>query len=232
MPSTLFPRYVNVRSNTMVEVLNEGSGTLRIVTVTDDGYGRRRNAPANSFHKHYLGDDGKPHTTGYVPVNTLPGTHPCAIKTEVDRMELLERLDGYSNDELAALILEQQKILADAKAVIEKAKAVTRSRRKEAGLEIHGDVAVVYSTNDRFDPDLAVRNLEPADLHRISVMKPDATLARTVFKGEPKKLAACIKKGNLKVEVRQATADDYLKALEERRKPVDDEDFDLESVNS
>ena len=214
----------------MVEVLNEGSGTLRIATVTDAGYGRRRTAPASSFHDHYLGADGKPHTTGYVPVNALPGSHPYAIKTEVDRMELLERLDGYSNDELAALILEQQKILADAKAVIDKAKDISRSRRKEAGLEVHGSVAVVYSTNDRFDPDLAMRNLEPGDLHRISTMKPDAKLARILFKGEPHKLAACIKKGALKVEVREATAEDHLKLLQERQAPREDEDFDLETV--
>jgi hypothetical protein len=222
---------VNVRTSNLIETRNEGSASFTIVTVTDGGYGPPRRVRAASFHESYLASDGQPHTAGYVPVNSLPGDHPHAMKTEIDRMELLDRLDTLDNAELAELITEQQKVLSDTKALIERAKVIAKSRRKEAGLELHGNVAMVYSTNQRFDESTAVKNLTPADLHRISTIKPDATLARAIFKDDPKKLQACMKDHGLKLEVREATDADRLAVLAEKKQPVEvDEVFDLSDL--
>lgn len=213
MPGT---RYVNVRTNNIVETCNEGPASFTIVTVTDDGYGPRRRVRAASFHEDYLASDGQPHTSGYVPVRSLPGDHPLAMKTEIDRMELLDNLDKLTNAELADLIKEQQRILGEAKVLIDRAKAVAKSRRKEPGLELHGDVVMVYSTNERFDESTAMKNLAKDDLHRICVPKPDATMARAAFRNEPDKLKLCMKSHGLKLEVREATDEDRLKVLADR----------------
>lgn len=215
MPKTT-PRYVNLRSNALVEILGEGSGSFRIATVTDDGYGRRRTVSADSFHDGFLAGDGQPHSSGYVPVNSLPGDHPHAMKTGVDRMELLDNLDRYSNEELARLIHEQQAELEKTKAVIDRAKAIAKGRRKQPGLELHGDVALVFSPNDRFSGTKAAKNLTAVELAKISILKPDPTLARKVFANNPERLALCLDKGDLKLEVREATDGDRLKILAER----------------
>ncbi|MFE0472495.1 hypothetical protein ACFW2V_12865 [Streptomyces sp. NPDC058947] len=228
MPGT---RYVNVRTNNLIETRNEGDASFTIVTVTGDGYGPPRRVRAASFHENYLASDGQPYTSGYVPVRSLPGDHPHAMKTEIDRMELLDNLDKLSEAELAELIAKHQKILSETKALIERAKAVAKKRRKEPGLELHGGLAMVYSTNDRFDEGMALRNLSTADLHRISVSKPDAATARLIFKNEPEKLKACMKSHGLKLEVREATDEDRLKVLNEKAPPVDDEVFELENIS-
>jgi hypothetical protein len=223
---------VNVRTSNLIETRNEGPASFTIVTVTDDGYGPPRRVRAASFHESYLASDGRPYTSGYIPVRSLPGDHPHAMKTEIDRMELLDNLDKLSEAELAELIAEQQKILSETKALIERAKAVAKGRRKSPGLELHGSLALVYSTNDRFDEGKAIQNLSTADLHRISVSKPDATTARLVFKNEPEKLKACMKSHGLKLEVREATDEDRLKVLDEKAPASDDEVFELEDIPS
>jgi hypothetical protein len=225
-------RYVNVRTNNVIETRNEGPASFTIVTVTDDGYGPPRRVRAASFHENYLTSDGRPYTSGYIPVRSLPGDHPHAMKTEIDRMEPLDNLDKLSEADLAELIVEHQKILKETKALIDRAKAVAKKRRKEPGLELHGNLAMVYSTNDRFDEGLALRNLSTADLHRISVPKPDAETARLMFKNEPEKLKACMKSHGLKLEVREATDEDRLKMLNEKAPASDDEVFELEDMPS
>lgn len=217
MPGTnMKPRYVNLRTNTLVEVFNEGFGTLRIATVSGDGYGRRRTAPATSFHPHYLDGNGQSRTSGYVPVNSLPGDHPRAMKTEIDRMELLENLGTLSNEELAEVIREQQQVIGDANALVDRAKAVVKGRRKEPGVELHGNTAMVFSPNKKFDAKTAARTLAPQTLAKISVPKPDATRAKEILGEKSDLYRACLKDYGFKLEVREATDDDRLKALDER----------------
>jgi hypothetical protein len=222
-------RYVNVRTNTLVEVFAEGSGTLRIATVSVDGYGRRRTAPATSFHPHYLDGNGRPRSSGYVPVNSLPGDHPRAMKTEIDRMELLENLDSLSDDELREVIAEQQRIFNDTKTLIERAKEIAKKRRKVPGLELHGDTAFVYSPNRKFDAATARRVLDVKTLANVSVSKPDATRAKQVLGEDSDLYKACVKESGLKLEVREATDEDRLRVLDERTTAAPetmDEDFD------
>lgn len=225
-------RYVNMRSNTLVEVFNEGSGTLRIATVTDDGYGHRRTAPAASFHRHYLAGNGQPHTSGYVPVNTLPGDHPRAMKTEIDRMELLDNLDKLSNAELADLIREQQQIAEEAKALVDRAKTVAKSRRTKVGLELHGETTMLFTSGKKFDAKTATRALPAETLQRISVSRPDATLAKKILGEESDLYESCLKDNGFTLTVREATDDDRLKALAERDAQVPDvrgdESFELD----
>lgn len=225
MPGT---RYVNVRTNNIVETRNEGPAAFTIVTVTDDGYGPRRRVPSASFHQNYLAENGQPHSSGYVPVRTLPGDHPAAMNTEIDRMEMLERLDAMSTAELSDLIAEQQKVLEEAKTLVERAKAIAKSRRRDPGLELYGDVALVYSSNERFDEKTALKNLTTDDLKRICIPKPDATTARAAFRNEPDKLKLCMKSHGLKLEVRPATDEDRLKVLAEKSAPSDEEVFELD----
>jgi hypothetical protein len=230
VPNSETKRYVNVRTNTLVEVFNQGSGILRIATVSADGYGRRRTAPATSFHEHYLAGNGQPHTSGYVPVSTLPGNHPRAMKTEIDRMELLENLDSLSNEELAQVIREHQQTISEAEAVVERAKTIAKGRRREPGLELHGNVAMVFSPNKRFDPKTAARTLAPQTLAKISVLKPDATRAKAILGEESDLYKACLKDNGFKLEVREATDDDRLKALAEQgsTEGLADEVFELD----
>lgn len=229
MPGT---RYVNVRTNNIVEVKNEGPASFTIVTVTDDGYGPRRRVPSTSFHRNFLAGNGQPHTSGYIPVRTLPGSHPAAMNTEIDRMELLEHLDDLPNTELAALIREQQKVLEEAKALVDRAKTVAKKRRegKGVGLELHGDVAMVFSSGKKFDPKMAVKSLDRHRLNQISISKPDATLAKKILGEDSEEYQSCLKDNGFTLTVRPATDDDRLKALEERAETPQDEVFDLDDV--
>lgn len=210
-------RYVNLRTNALVESFNEGSASFTIATVTDDGYGRRRKVRSAAFHNDYLARDGQPHSSGYVPVNTLPGDHPRAMKTEMSRMELLDHLDKLSNAELAGIIMEHQRAMDEAKTVVERAKAVIKSRNKEPGWEVHGDVTFVLSgSGEAFDGATALRNLSKEDVKKISVLKPDAKKAQTVFKDDPAKLKLCMKGKALTLTVRETTDEDRLKVLNQR----------------
>lgn len=236
MPSTKMKRYVNLRSNALVEVLAEGSGTFRIATVTDDGYGRRRTAPADSFHDNFLAGDGQPHTSGYVPVNSLPGDHPRAMKTEVDWMELLDNLGSLSNAELADVISEQQRILNEAKTVIERAKEVVKSRRKEIGTELHGNTALVFTSGKKFDAGYALAALPPDVLQTVCAPKPSPTLARAVLGEKSPLYQACLKDHGFTLTVREATDKDRLEVLTQRgaaAAPVAaDEVFELEHLSA
>lgn len=224
MPGT---RYVNVRTNNIVEICNEGPASFTIVTVTDDGYGPRRHAPSTSFHQNYLAENGQPHSSGYVPVRTLPGNHPAAMNTEIDRMELLEHLDDLSNAELAALIREQQKVEEEAKALIKRAKAIAKGRRKEVGLELYGDTALVFSSGKKFDAKTAIKVLDRTRLHQISILKPDATLAKKILGDDTEEYKSCLKDHGFTLTVREATDEDRLAALAETPADVDDEIFEL-----
>lgn len=226
MPGT---RYVNPRTKKLVEVLNEGPAEFTIVTVTDDGYGRRRKVSAHSFHDGYLNSEGRPHSTGYVPVNTLPGDHPHAMKTEMTRMEMLEALDGMDSAELSQLIYDQQKVMENAKTLIDRAKVLAKARRTESGVELHGDVAMVFSEDSKFDALTAARVLSKEQLRSISVPKPDATLAKRVLGEHSELYKACKKSNGFKLTVREATdADRLVELAMSNPADIDDEVLDLD----
>lgn len=212
MPIT---RYVNLRTDNLIEVFNEGPATFTIATVTDGGYGRRRPVPAASFHKNYLASDGQPHAQGYVPVNALPGDHPRAMKTEMTRMELLNHLDQLSSAELADLVLKQQQAKADAETLIDRAKAVLKSRRSDEGLEMHGNVSAVFTSGKKFNAKLATANLTPEQLQAISVRKPDATLAKDFLDADT--YAKCQADNGFTLTIREATDKDRLAVLASQR---------------
>lgn len=227
MPGT---RYVNLRTNNLVETFNEGPAEFTIATVTDEGYGRRRKVRVDSFHDNYLADNGQPHDSGYVPVGSLPGDHPHAMKTEMSRMELLDHLDNLSNAELADVIMEQQRVAKEAEAVAERAKAVIKGRRKQPGVEVYGNVTLVLSgSGEAFDAKTALRNLSAEDAQKICVLKPDAKKAREVFKDSLDKLKLCMKPKDLSLEVRETTDADRLRVLAERV-TVNDEEFEMVDV--
>lgn len=225
MPGT---RYVSPRTKKLVEVLNEGPAVFTIATVTDDGYGRRRKARADSFHDSYLNGDGRPHSTGYVPVNVLPGDHPHAMKTEMTRMEMLEAIDGMTNAELAQLILDQQKVAEEAKALVDRAKAVSKSRRKESGTELHGDIVMVFAPSKKFNAKRAASALPPATLHSISLPKPDATLAKKILGEHSELYKACLEDYGFTLAVREATDADRLVELAMSNPADSDESFELD----
>lgn len=230
MPGT---RYVNVRTNNVVEVCQEGPATFTITTVTDDGYGPRRRVPATSFHSHFLADNGEPHSKGYVPVNSLPGDHPHAMKTEVDRMELLELMAGMSDEELAETTLRYQRIMKEAEAIVEQGKKIAKKRRKGqgAGLELHGSAAFVFSRNRRFDSKAAISNLPPERFKQVAVTRADSKLAKAVLTEE--EYEKCLADYGYTLTVREATEADRVAALiveEEVPAVASDEEFDLASV--
>lgn len=225
MPGTL---YVNVRTNALVETFGEGRIEFIVATVKDDGtHGRRRKVRASFFHDGYLASDGQTHSSGYVPVNSLPGDHPRAMKTEMTYMELLDALPGMSPDELARVIAEQQKILSEAKTLVERAKDIAKGRRAETGTgtEVHGGIALVYTSGTKFDGPTAKRNLTAEEYSKILLPKPDAALARALFKTEPDKLDLCLKDNGLTLTVRQATEEDYERADNDGTPASADEDF-------
>lgn len=219
--------YINVRTNTLVQSFNEGVATFTIATVTADGHGRRRKVRSASFHDNYLARDGQPHTSGYVPVNTLPGDHPNAMKTEIDRMELIDNLDKLSVSELADLILEQQRVAKEAADLVDRAKAVAKSRRTGLGTEIHGDVAMVFTSGRKFDARSAARNLTAEQLRSICELKPSAAKARKVLGEDSPEFTKCQVDNGFTLTVRPATDDDRLKAIDTSD---DAEVFDLDKA--
>lgn len=221
----MISQYLNVRTNTRVQIIEHGKATCSIATVTEGGLGRSRRVRAAAFHDSYLASDGQPHTSGYVPVASLPGDHPHADRsaTVID----VDNLDELSDDALAQLILEQERIKKDAADLAERAKMVAKARRgTSTGLEIRGDIALVFSPNSKFDAPTARRNLSAEDYKKILMPKPDATLARKLFENEPEKLEACLKNNGLTLTVRRATDEDREKFAISQ--PVGDEDYSFD----
>lgn len=223
-------RFLNVRTNKLIDIIQEGPAYVTVRTVSGSEYGPKRRVAAASLHSHYFTEDGEPHRTGYVPVNTLPGDHPYAIYEEKDEMkikdiDMIDRLHELDPHELAALVLRQQKAAAEAKELIERAKEIAKSRRTEEGIEIHDGIAMVFTPYRKFDGPTAKRNLKPADFKKILMEKPDATLARKLFENEPDKLEKCLKDYGFSLTVREASDEDYKKA--DNVSGTNDEDFSL-----
>jgi hypothetical protein len=224
--------YLNVRTNTVVAALDRDDRQFSIATVTEDGFGRRRTVRAASFHEDYLASDGQPHTFGYVPLASLPEGHPHAEKkTDRSDMDLIDmdNLDELSDTQLAALILQQEVIKRHATEVAERAKAIAKYRRGDSlGLDIQGDIALVYTSGSKFDAGTAKRNLSAEDFKRILLPKPDATMARKLFENEPEKLDACLKDNGPSLTVRQATDEDRAKFSASRPTSRGDEDYSFQ----
>lgn len=220
------PVFYNVRTKTLVAVLDKDAREVAIATVNGDSLGRRRSVRASLFHSEYLASDGQPHGHGYVPVDVLPEGHPHAVKaTKTDWSSMnIDDLDALDDAELADLILEQEKIKKEAAELADRAKTVAKSRRGNSlGLDIKGDIALVYTSGSKFDAGYARRGLSPEDYQKILLPKPDATLARRIFENEPEKLEACLKDNGPTLTVRKATEDDLAKFAESQ--PSEDEDF-------
>lgn len=218
--------YLNLRTNTIVTVLDRDERKASIATVTDEGTGRSRSVRAAAFHEKYLASDGQPYTSGYVPLTALPGDHPHAAKAAKTDWSTMhpDDIDNLNDAELAAFILEQERIKKDAADLADRAKMVAKRRRgNNLGLVLQGDIALVYTSGTKFDAPTARRNLAPEDYARILLPKPDATMARKLFEHEPDKLNACLKDNGPTLTVRKANDEDRAKA--ETAKPQGDEDF-------
>lgn len=218
--------YFNMQTRTLVAVLDKDTREAAIATIKGDSLGRRRIVRASLFHTDYLASDGQPHGTGYVPVTALPENHPHAVKapnTDWSSMNI-DDLDALSDAELADVILEQERIKKNAADLAEQAKVIAKGRRGgNLGLDIQGDIALVFTSGEKFDAKLAARALTPVDFQKILLPKPDATLARKIFENEPAKLAACMKDNGPSLTVRKATDDDLAKYAASQ--PTGDEDF-------
>jgi hypothetical protein len=146
-------------------------------------------------------------------------------------MELLDHIDKLTSAELAELILVQQKVLEEAKAVVDRAKTVAKSRRTAEGMELHGDVAMVFTPSKKFDPKTAAGALKPSELASICVPKPDATMAKKVLGEHSPQYQACLKDHGYSLTVREANDSDRLVALA-MANPAErenTEDFELDS---
>lgn len=151
--------FVNVRSGNLVQVVNDGGAVVTISTVQEDGLGRKRRISSDAFHDNYFGPGGEPRKTGYAPVNTLPGDHPHAMKTEIDDMDMADHFDSMTDEELAEVIERQQQAKERAVYLVDKAKAVIKSRAVESGTRVYGDNAVILSSARKFDAATARKNL-------------------------------------------------------------------------
>ncbi len=210
--------YFNVNTKNLVTVITKGDREASIATVKDGiPSTRRRSVRASLIHEDYLASDGQPHPYGYVPVTALPEGHPHAVKapkTDWSSMNI-DDLDALSDAELADLILEQERIKKDAADLADQAKTIAKGRRGgKLGLDIKDGIALVYTSGAKFDGGLARRVLSKEDYEKILLPKPDATLARTIFKTQPEKLEACLKDNGPSLTVRKATEDDLAKFAE------------------
>lgn len=220
--------YFNVRTKKLVAVLSKDTQKATIATVGDVSLGRQRSVRASLFHSEYHASDGQPYGDGYVPVDALPEGHPYAAKAPKTTWSNvnIDDLDALSDEDLAALILEQARIKKDAADLEERAKAVAKARRGGTlGLDIQGDVALVYTSGEKFDGKLAALRLNPVDYQRILLPKPDATMARKILGSEPEKLALCMKDNGPTLTVRKATDEDLANYKASRPKGESDEDF-------
>lgn len=221
--------YINVRTNTIVTVLDKGDNMASIATVNGNSTGRSRSVQASAFRKGYLADDGQPHTSGYVPLTALPESHPSAVKapkTDWSTMDI-DDIDELGDEALAEFILEQERVKKLAGDLADRAKVVAKSRRGgKLGLDLRGDIALVFTSGEKFDAKAAARGLSPVDYQRILLPKPDATMARKIFEHEPAKLAACMKDNGPSLTVRRATDEDRAKF--QAVLPEGDEDYSFE----
>lgn len=221
--------HLNIRTNTIVTVLGTDGRNTSIATVKDGVIGRSRSTRAAAFHEDYLARDGQPHASGYVPLTALPEDHPHAVKapkTDWSTVDI-DSIDTLDDEALAAFILEQERIKKDAADLADRAKVIAKARRNgKLGLDIKDDIALVFTSGEKFDGKLAARNLNPVDYQRILLPKPDATMARKIFENEPEKLAACMKDNGPTLTVRRATDEDRAKFQADV--PQGDEDFSFE----
>lgn len=222
--------YRNVRSGQVAKLLSQEGDRTLIATIRENGEtGRTRTVPTSSIHKDTLDPDGESHTRGYVPLNVAPAGTAPQKSTDRSSMELdlMDNLDELDDSQLAAVILEQQKVKSTAEELVNRAKAIVKRRRGDSlGIDIQSGIALVYTSGTKFDAKTAQRNLQPEDFQRILLPKPDATLARRIFEHEPEKLQACLKDNGATLTVREATDED--KSRFATSAPKGDEDFSYE----
>lgn len=205
--------YLNVRTKTVVAVLNQDTEKATIVTYVNGGAtGKPRTVPLSSMHQSTLRSNGEAYASGYVPVTqAAPANDKPSIRSAMDFIDL-DMLDAMSSDELTALAAEQAKIMDSAKSIVERAKVILKSRRPAGtDLLIQGDYALVYKPGKKFDAKTALRNLSKEDFARILLPKPDAIHARKVFEFEPDKLELCLKDDGPSLTIRKATDEDQAK---------------------
>lgn len=222
--------YRNVRSGQITKVLSQKGDRTLIATLKGNGEtGRTRTVPTSSIHQDNSDPQGKPHTNGYVPLDTAPAEPTPDKNTNRSSMDLdlMDNLDDLDDAQLALVILEQQKIKSVAEELVNRAKAIAKKRRDgNLGIDIQDGIALVYTSGSKFDAGYARRNLSPEDYKRILLAKPDATLARKLFEHEPEKLQACLKDNGATLTVREATDED--KARFAASAPKGDEDYSFE----
>lgn len=225
--------YFNVNTKTVVKLLKKDNREASIATVKDGSpSNRRRSVRASLIHEGYLASDGQPHPYGYVPVTALPEDHPHAVKapkTDWSNVDI-DDLDALSDADLADLILEQERIKKNAADLADRAKVIAKGRRGSSlGIDLQGDIALVYTSGAKFDGVLARRHLAAEDYKKILLSKPDATLARKIFENEPEKLEACLKDNGPSLTVRKATDEDREKYTKSQPQSASgDEEYSFE----
>jgi hypothetical protein len=220
--------YRNVRSGLVTKILSQTGDRTLIATVKDGETSRTRTVPTSSIHQSTLNAEGEFHTFGYVPLDASTAQQTTTPSPDRSDMDLMDNLDALSDAELAALINKHERIKRESADIADRAKAVAKSRRgNNLGIDIQGDLALIYTSGSKFDAPTARRNLSSDDFKKILLAKPDATLARKLFENEPEKLAACLKDNGPSLTVREATDEDRARYASSHA--TDDEDFVIHS---
>lgn len=207
-------RYIHLTTGEVIETRTEAeNGQVTVVTIAATGrHINLRTIRSNALKATYLNRRGTPYQRGYVPLASLPFDHPFTapdLPIAAEPRPVLETpdLEELSDEALSAFAFARKAERDLADSLLEEAKNVIKSRTQDAGTRIFGDVAVVTTTNQRFNADLAKKLLDEVTYRSICVPKPDAAQAKRVL-GESRYMQVC-KDHGFKLEVRGVTDADH-----------------------
>lgn len=232
-------RLKSLANGSVIQILATGTDKATIATVAEDGrLLKKRQILSTSLRTNPYGAKGRLLKTGYVITSALPAQAEDTVTAKVEdtteaaptyeRKHMVDPTaddvdySALDDDTLAAYIKEAEGKKKAYEGLAEKAKTEMGKRTAEPGLRLFGDVAVNAALNRRFDPALAKKKLTPKQLAAISVLKPDADLAKALLGEKSDAYKSILKDHGWRLTVRFATDDDLETIeLQQRKKELE-----------
>lgn len=216
--------FINTRTGEVVEVIDTEGDRSKVATITATGARiRDRYMKTSSLKRTLSSKRGVEWKAAYVALDALPEGHPLRPAQEVPKQveeapknvetdTRTPNLKQMSNEELSDYANSKRAEKMMAEFFMEEAKAELKSRYREPGRYLNGNVYVEVSSNQRFDAATAKSVLTDQEYASILKPKPDAARAREILT-EDRYKAVCKDHGN-KMEIRSATDKDRMQMRE------------------
>ena len=235
-------RFIHTRTGEVVELTGTDAEMSKIVTITATGRRvRPRTVKTSSLKTGYSTKTGTPWKSAYVAVSCLPEGHamapldeaPSAAQDVPSTPEFVFDMPDFSKmseAELSAYGNARKTEAARADDLHEKAKDELKSRTRNPGMRIFGDIAVVAKRNRRFSGKKAKSLLSTVQYAAICVTKPDSAKARTLLNEDSPLYKSLLDDHGWTMEIRTATESDRQNLAEKDELAAAKTEMDLESL--